>query len=48
MTGVAGQLLSQQAVLILHMDGYSCDIVVPPMHMHKASCHDASAVVIAS
>ncbi len=28
MTGVAGQLLSQQAVLILHMDGYSCDIVV--------------------
>ncbi len=28
MIGVASQLLSQQAVLILHIDGYSRDIVV--------------------
>ena len=36
MIGVASQLLSQQAVLILHIDGYSHDI--PVLGASHAKC----------
>ena len=48
MIGVASQLLSQQAVLILHVHGYSHDTLVLGVSQKKRSCHDASAVFSAS